>query len=454
MAVSASVNDNIDSHYTHVYIYYTLLVHKGWLEMSIADSEYEKKSFVLSRTFRPTQPVDREDLFAGRQRQVQDVVDAINQDAQHVILYGERGVGKTSLARILPAKLIAEWHYKLMPHINCAAQDTFADIWRKVFAEASEKIEGDRPELPENVFSILQSHSDQLADLTPDSIRRVLNEVGKACLFIIIIDEFDTVESDDTGQAMADTLKFLSDKNVPATVMLIGVADDVEDLIHQHQSTERCLLQVPMPRMSVFEISTIITKGLSTQGMTIDEDALKSISYISKGLPYYPHLLGLHAGREALRNKSLRVVKEHVRRGIKTALEKVQASVQANYRDAVSTFSKGRPVQRRPACIRHGATDDFGFFAPVDVREPYSRVKKYPAKIEAFVRHLHAFSEEGRGPVLERKIKGTRRPRFRFINPLLQPYVLLRGVAEGLITEDELEIATESQFDPEAGMLF
>jgi len=87
-------------------------------------------------------------------------------------------------------------------------------------------------------------------------------------------------------------------------------------------------------------------------------------------------------------------------------------------------------------------TDDFGFFAPVDVRELLSGIMKHPTKIEAYVRHLHAFSESDRGPVLERRIKGTRRPRFRFVSPLLQPYVLLRGVDEGVINEQDLEKAT------------
>jgi hypothetical protein len=422
--------------------------------MSMPASEFEKKSFLLGRIFRPTQPVDREELFAGRRRQLQDVVDAINQDAQHVVLYGERGVGKTSLAKVLSAKIVGEWQYKLMPHINCGAQDGFADIWRKVFAEAVTKMEDDEHNLDEGILDTLKAQADQLSDLTPDTIRRVLNEVGKDCLFVAIIDEFDTVESDDARQAMADTLKFLSDKNVPATVMLIGVADDVEDLIHQHQSTERCLAQVPMDRMSLKEIATVISEGLAQVGMTIDEDALKMVSYISKGLPYYPHLLGLYSGREALANKSLRVIKEHVYRGIKMALEKVQASVKGVYRDAVTSSQKDAQYKGVLLACALARTDEFGYFAPVDVREPYAKVKKFPAKIEAYVRLLHAFSEGDRGPILQRKIKGKRRPKFRFVNPLLQPYVLLRGVDDGLITPDELVAATHSNHEPQSGWLF
>jgi hypothetical protein len=75
---------------------------------------------------------------------------------------------------------------------------------------------------------------------------------------------------------------------------------------------------------------------------------------------------------------------------------------------------------------------------------------KADTKIEAYARHLHAFSEDDRGPVLKRKIRGTKRPRFRFINPLLQPYILLRGVDEGLISDAQLERATTVKPDPDS----
>lgn len=424
--------------------------------MSMTPSDYEKLSFKLGQIFKPATPINRADLFAGRRRQVQDVVDAINQESQHIILYGERGVGKTSLANVLSSKLVGVGSYKLMPHINCTAADSFSDIWRRVFAEAKDKIEDGEFDLPEEVVDALGSNSDPYVDVSPDAIRRVLNRVGKECLLVIIIDEFDTVESDEARQAMADTLKFLADKNVPATVILIGVADDVEDLIRQHQSTERCLIQVPMPRMSNAEIAAVITTGFRFLEMTIADEALKCIAYLSKGLPYYPHLLALQSGREALHNQSVHVSKVHVRSGIRISLEKVQASVQANYRDAVSSSRQDAQYKQVLLACALAHTDDFGFFAPVDVREPYSKVKKTPTKIEAFVRHLHAFSDIERGPVLERKIKGTRRPRFRFVSPLLQPYVLLRGVDEGLISEDDLKAATAPVGgDPMAtGMLF
>ena len=92
--------------------------------------------------------------------------------------------------------------------------------------------------------------------------------------------------------------------------------------------------------------------------------------------------------------------------------------------------------------------DDFGYFAPIDVREPLSRVLKKPSKIEAFAKHLHAFCEDKRGPVLK---KMPDRSRFRFMNPLMQPFILMKGLKDDLVTEDDLGLKR----DPKAeGKLF
>jgi hypothetical protein len=83
------------------------------------------------------------------------------------------------------------------------------------------------------------------------------------------------------------------------------------------------------------------------------------------------------------------------------------------------------------------ATDDLGFFSAVDVRGKFTDIMGKRYEIPAFSQHLKNFCSDERGPILERK--GTkRRYRFRFINPLLQPFVIMRGIESGLIDESVL----------------
>lgn len=53
---------------------------------------------VLVNAFRPAQEVDDPRYFAGRARQVADLTDALHLMGSTPLIYGARGLGKTSLA--------------------------------------------------------------------------------------------------------------------------------------------------------------------------------------------------------------------------------------------------------------------------------------------------------------------------------------------------------------------
>lgn len=50
--------------------------------------------------FSPSAPITRKDLFAGRTKQLMQLIDAVTEPGQHAVIYGERGVGKTSMAAV------------------------------------------------------------------------------------------------------------------------------------------------------------------------------------------------------------------------------------------------------------------------------------------------------------------------------------------------------------------
>ena len=86
--------------------------------------------------------------------------------------------------------------------------------------------------------------------------------------------------------------------------------------------------------------------------------------------------------------------------------------------------------------------DQLGYFAAADVRGPMSSIMQKRYEIAAFLRHLADFCDENRGPVLER-MGVARRYRFRFRNPLLQPFVIRQGLANKLIERSDLSRVEE-----------
>jgi hypothetical protein len=84
-------------------------------------------------------------------------------------------------------------------------------------------------------------------------------------------------------------------------------------------------------------------------------------------------------------------------------------------------------------------TDDDGRFTPSNVIEPLSHILDRSVKIANCLGHLNAFCENDRGPILEKR-GGRGAYRYRFREPKMQPYVIMRGIAEGGLSEGGLSI--------------
>ena len=84
--------------------------------------------------FSPSAPINKLSLFAGRLPQIHKLRDAINSRGCHAILFGERGVGKTSLVSILK-ELFAGIPSLQIVKTNCVESDDFQNAWRKALAE-------------------------------------------------------------------------------------------------------------------------------------------------------------------------------------------------------------------------------------------------------------------------------------------------------------------------------
>jgi hypothetical protein len=267
--------------------------------------------------------------------------------------------------------------------------------------------------------------------ITTEVIRRVLEEVGKGSIVILIIDEFDRLAVE-VRASFADLIKTLSDQNVEATVLLVGVADNVEDLVESHHSVARALTQIHLPRMNQGEIDLIIGEGLGHLGMTMDADARKRIVLLSQGLPHYTHLIALHSARVAIERRTLHVTDAIVGEAIHHALEGAHQTIRTAYTNATYSAQKDNLFGAVLLACALAKTDEAGYFAANDVRAPLKAITGKAYKIPAFSQHLTDFSSSKRGNTLV-KDGSPRRFRYRFADPLMQPYVVMLGLAENRV---------------------
>lgn len=393
-----------------------------------------ERSLHVSRIFTPTAPVDEKSLFAGRRDQLRKIIDAVNQKGQHAVIYGERGVGKTSLSNVLASFLPSAGQRSIItPRVNCDSSDTFETVFDKAFKEiALIRQQRGTGFLPENRIEQINASDLVGGQFSPDNVRRALTLIASYFVPVIVLDEFDRLK-DDVKHAVADTIKSLSDHGVDATIVVVGVADTVVDLIREHASVERAMVQIHMPRMSDAEISEIIQTGCGRLELEVDTGALDAVTVLAQGLPHYAHLIGLYSARRVVEANDSRITVKYVQQAIDEAVANSQHSIQNLYHVATMSPRKDNLFADVLLACAMAETDQMGYFAAQDVREPIRNITGKDYDIPSFSQHLNEFTEDKRGPVLK-KIGTPRRFRFRFINPLMQPYVVMQGVRAGKLS--------------------
>ena len=380
----------------------------------------------LTQAFRPAAPIDRQGLFSGRTRQLGDLFAVADQPGQHAVVYGERGVGKTSLVSVAAEVLGAAG--VVTARTTCDRSDDYETVWRKALGEVRFTVTRPGVGFTGQARDVAVPASQLLAaDATPHEVRRGLQLLASGRRVAIFIDEFDRLPADDDRLLFADTIKTLSDELPGSTVVLVGVADDVEDLIAEHQSIERALVQVHMPRMSPAELEEIVGGGIERARMTIARDAQETIARLAQGLPHYAHLLGQLSARNALEDLRTNVRLGDVQEAVAEALEKTQQTVRDTYRRATEENGDARYRDVVLACALAEA-DEFGFFSVGDVH--------VGEDLDA-ARYLDALADPEHGNLLQRR--GAANPRYRFVNPLLQPYVLMRALSDGSVAPEVLQ---------------
>jgi len=392
----------------------------------------EQIALEVGKIFTPAVPVSESDLFAGRLSEIRRIVDAVNQRGQHAAIFGYRGVGKTSLANIISSKLTANVPV-VAPHVNCDSLDTFTSLWKKVLSDIDLQQKRKLPGFQLEMFVETKNAADVLGDsVSPDDIRRLFTFLGEDKVLIVIFDEFDRMDSV-ARRAVADTIKTLSDHAVPVTVIIVGVAETVDDLISEHESIERALVQVEMPRMSRPELTEILTRGTKRLSMSITDEAAGFIATLSHGLPHYTHLLGLHAARTALDLGKKKISADHVNAAISQAVANSDASLRSDFRKAITSPQQGNIFREVLLAAAMAPTDEFGYFPAAAVRAPLSMIRGRHCDIPSFARHLKSFCQKSRGGVLEKS--GTHfKLRYRFVNALMPPLIVMKGLADQQIT--------------------
>jgi hypothetical protein len=383
--------------------------------------------------FTPGAPIQEMDLFAGRRKQVERVIEAISQRGCHAILYGEQGVGKTSLSNMISGFLAGRRAF-VVSRTNCDLSDSFSSLWTRALKDI-EAARGQQIGLSGRRLAPAEAHAGE--PMAPDSIRRILQEISATAALVIVFDEFDRIKNSEVVMAMTDMIKALSDNSINATILIIGVGDSVNELIHEPRPIERALVQVPIPKMPDDEIRDFIDKGLSRLAMGIDSTAREHLVLLSQGVPYIAHLLCFYISRAALEIGHKTVSLSLVEEGMNRALDQWQQSIKTLYNEAIQSQQSGHVYKEVLLACALADVDELGYFSAAGIKKPLSWITNRNFETAKYKRQLRDLCEPLRGSVLQR-IGESYRLRYRISNPILRPYIIMRGINDKVITKAQL----------------
>ena len=290
----------------------------------------------------PAKEIDSPDRFAGRKDHVQNLTLALLSKGTNIAIVGNRGIGKSSLARQLIYlatgrrdlldRLDISCNHKfdfLCFYFTCGSEiSTCADLLERLLTTknclydwiydvpaARKEVESFNPKLGVGIAS-LQANTGSESTFTSVVLAHKLDTVFTNVLLelvrekiaedgiLIVIDEFDQIK-DPSG--FAGLLKSLA-TNVPAVKFcLVGVAHDLQKLIREHESADRLFAGgiVQLPPMSEAELKEIISIAEAVINNTIqfDTGARAELVKLAQGHPYMVHLIGKYALRHAFRER-------------------------------------------------------------------------------------------------------------------------------------------------------
>jgi hypothetical protein len=148
----------------------------------------------------------------------------------------------------------------------------------------------------------------------------------------------------------------------------------------------------------------------------------------------------MYAARSAVNEKRKVVTDYDLKNAIKIAIQDIDQTIRERYLAATVSQRRDEALYEPVllACAL-ATSDELGRFQQSAVAAPLNKITGRDYEASTFAFHMNEFTTEKRQNVL-RRLGETRNYRYCFTDPMMQPFVILKGLNEGLITEEIAEL--------------
>ena len=394
--------------------------------------------------YTPYKPITSIDRFAGRAKEVIRLLEYMNSPGQHVLLYGNRGVGKTSLANILVI-LLEKRGDKILIKKKCDSTDTFASIVAQPLTHVDVDVNLNTTETHKTFSGGVEGgitigiplikRQTNKGKTTVDTFNGIgekanspawVAEKLKDTNALFIIDELDALVANSDRRKIAELIKHLSDSDSPFKIMIVGIAETAEILTGGHPSVSRCLKETKLSRMSEEELSEIVLTGSEKLGLDFEEQVIRDIEKNSDGFPFMTHLLALKCAENAIIQDRNRITLEDLMHAFKAAALDVEGTLNNYYSTAVRSYRKEEMyrliVLAAAYCAASGPE-----FTSQDLRDKIKELSGKDVSQQNLNNHFKKLMSDGKDKIFQRLSVGV----YRFSDPRMPSFVRISEEKQG-----------------------
>lgn len=267
-------------------------------DLGPSDAELPRMRMRIRDAFSPSQPIQDPRMFAGREEILKTLIRAIEDMRLHVVVYGDRGIGKTSLLHLL-TRLATEAHYHVAYH-SCGERDSFSEVFRTIAAQIPLLYDSRYdPTTDETASGASLDRMLPEGDYNVSQLSQAFSYLSNTRL-IIVLDEFDRSPGSEFRRTLAEFIKNVSDRSLRVRLVIGGVGSSLAELVEHIPAIRRNILGLEVPAMTPDEVKEVISIGERISGLTYLPQSVDHIVELARGSPYMAAMLAQYSGFRAV----------------------------------------------------------------------------------------------------------------------------------------------------------
>lgn len=307
--------------------------------MPIKNLSSDELAEILGSLLTPSKEITTPERLFGRALRLIEIERSFASEGRHVFIYGDRGVGKTSLA-VTAAHL--HNHSGDEPiYVPCGENTSFADVLQAIgsatvpVAKRAEQRKW-AGGLNFGLASIGNvggnvAHESKSALPKPVNVIEALDVirlVGDASKGrrIIVIDEFDRIRKDEDKVLFSELIKNSATLDVDARFIFCGIGRSIEEIIGAHPSSGRYFEPIELEKLHHNFLWDIINQVASRTNVDVPSEITTRIGIVSDGFPHFVHLIGqcMFWAMQDDPDEVTECSRAHYESGIRGALQKTE----------------------------------------------------------------------------------------------------------------------------------